>query len=69
MIITDWIHSIAGSLILVSLALGVEASPAFLSQYWLLLAAFVGLNLFQYGITKFCPMELILRKLGVREIR
>lgn len=69
MIITDWIHSIAGFLILVSLALGVEASPIFLSKYWLLLAAFVGLNLFQYGISKFCPMELILRRLGVKEIR
>lgn len=69
MIITDWIHTIAGSLILVSLALGVDASPVFISKYWLLLAAFVGLNLFQYGISKFCPMELILRKLGVREIR
>jgi len=69
MIITDWIHTIAGSLILVSLALGYEDSPIFLSTYWLLLTVFVGLNLFQYGISKFCPMELLLRKLGVREIR
>ena len=69
MIITDWIHTIAGSFIIISLLLGVEASPLFHSSYWLLLTAFVGLNLFQYGLTKFCPMALILRKLGIPESR
>lgn len=69
MITTDWIHTIAGTFILVTLALGVEASPVFHSQYWLLFTAFVGLNLFQFGITKFCPMEFILKKLGVPQSR
>jgi hypothetical protein len=69
MIITDWIHTIAGTFILVSLALGVPASPFFHSQYWLLFTAFVGLNLFQYGITKFCPLGFILKVLGVPESR
>ncbi|MFT5697244.1 MAG: hypothetical protein ACI8ZB_000092 [Desulforhopalus sp.] len=69
MIITDWIHSIAGFFILFSLSLGVEASPIFHSSYWLLFTAFVGLNLFQFGLTKFCPMGFILKKLGVAELR
>ena len=69
MVVTDWIHTIAGTFILVTLALGVEASPLFHSKYWLLFTAFVGLNLFQYGISKFCPIALILRKLGVPERR
>ena len=71
MIITDWIHVIAGSFILLSLLLGVDCpgNPLFLSRYWLLLTAFVGANLFQFGLTKFCPMALILKKLGVRENR
>jgi len=64
MIITDWIHVIAGFFILLSLFLGV-----FQSTYWLFFTAFVGLNLFQYGFTKFCPMGIILKKFGVRETR
>jgi hypothetical protein len=69
MIISDWIHAIAGTFILLSLSLGVEASPLFHSSYWLIFTAFVGLNLFQFGFSKFCPLGLILRKLGVPEAR
>jgi len=69
MIITDWVHTIAGFFILLSLALGVDASPIFLSKYWLLFTAFVGLNLFQYGFSKLCPLGLILKALGVPETR
>ena len=69
MIVTDWIHAIAGTFILVSLALGVEASPLFVSRYWLLLTAFVGLNLLQFGFSKFCPLGVILKRLGVPESR
>ncbi len=69
MIISDWIHAIAGSFILFSLALGVEASPIFISKYWLFFTAFVGLNLLQFGFSKFCPLGLILKKLGVPERR
>ena len=61
MIIANWIHTIAGFFILLSLALGVETSPLFLSRYWLFFTTFVGLNFFQFGFTKFCPMELILK--------
>ncbi len=69
MIITDWIHVLAGTFILLSLALGVEASPLFHSKYWLFFTAFVGANLFQFGISKFCPMGMILKALGVPENR
>lgn len=69
MIITDWIHVIAGFFILLSLSLGIEASPIFHSSYWLFFTAFVGLNLFQFGFSKFCPLEFILKKLGVPEDR
>ena len=65
MIITDWIHSIAGFFILLSLALGVEASPIFMHKYWLFFTAFVGANLFQFGFSKFCPMGILLKALGV----
>lgn len=69
MIISDWIHVLAGFFILLSLSLGVEASPIFHSSYWLFFTTFVGLNLFQFGFTKFCPLGLILKKLGVPEHR
>jgi len=51
---------IAGIFILVSVALGHWVSP-----YWYLLTAFVGLNLFQSAFTNRCPMMTFLRKLGV----
>jgi hypothetical protein len=63
----DWVHAIAGLFILVSLALGVEASPFFHSSYWLFFTAFVGLNLLQFGFSKFCPLAFILKRLGVPE--
>ncbi len=65
--VNDSIHSIAGFFILLSLALGVEASPVFMSKYWLWFTAFVGANLLQFGFSKFCPMDTILKKLGVPE--
>lgn len=67
MTVNDYIHLFAGTFILLSLALGVEASPIFMSKYWLWFTAFVGANLFQYGLSKFCPMGIILKKLGVKE--
>jgi len=54
------IYLVAGSLVLTGLALGY-----WVDQRWLLLAAFVGLNLFQTAFTGFCPLERILIKLGV----
>jgi hypothetical protein len=61
------IRIFAGTFILLSLALGVEGSPIFLSKWWLGFTAFVGLNLFQYGFTNACPLGWMLKKLGVPE--
>jgi hypothetical protein len=65
---TSWqiVRLFAGSFILVSLALGVPGSPLFLSTWWLALTAFVGANLLQSSLTRWCPLEIILRKLGVQ---
>ena len=60
------VRLIAGSFILISLALGVPASPVFVSQWWLAFTAFVGANLLQSALTRWCLMETILRRLGVR---
>jgi disulfide bond formation protein DsbB len=60
------VRIVAGLFILLSLSLGIEASPLFQSQKWLWFNAFVGLNLFQSGFTQFCPLEMILKKLGVQ---
>jgi hypothetical protein len=54
------IYLVAGTLVLTGLALGY-----WIDQRWLLLAAFVGLNLFQTAFTGFCPLERSLVKLGV----
>ena len=67
MTVNDFIHVLAGSFILLSLALGVQASPIFHSAYWLWFTAFVGANLLQFGFTKVCPLGFILKKLGVKE--
>ena len=57
----------AGAFVLASLALGVEASPIFVSKHFLWFTLFVGANLFQSGFTKFCPMDIFLKKFGVKE--
>lgn len=69
MIVSDWIHVIAGLFVLISLSLGIETSPVFHSKYWLFFTAFVGLNLFQFGFSKFCPLGYILKRFGVPEER
>ena len=63
------IHIVAGTFILLSLALGLPDSTVFVSKWWLALTAFVGANLFQFGFTNVCPMGWILKKLGVPESR
>jgi hypothetical protein len=65
---TSWqlVRVFAGIFILLSLALGFPGSPVFVSPWWLAFTAFVGLNLLQSGITHWCLMESILRKLGMR---
>jgi len=63
------IRIFAGTFILLSLALGVEGSPIFVSKWWLVFTAFVGANLLQFGFTNFCPLGWILKKAGVPESR
>ena len=60
------IRIFAGAFVLVSLALGVKGSPVFVHEYFLWFTAFVGANLLQSGFTQLCPLETILKKLGVR---
>jgi hypothetical protein len=60
------VNAMAGTFILLSLGLGVEASPVFHSVYWLWFTAFVGANLLQSSFTGFCPAAIILKKLGAR---
>jgi len=55
-----WVRLAAGSFVLISLALAQVHSV-----YWLLFTAFVGLNLLQSSLTRWCLLEDILRKLGV----
>ncbi len=51
----------AGTFVLLSLALGYWVSP-----YWLLFTAFVGLNLLQSGFTNWCPAMWFFKKLGLK---
>jgi Protein of unknown function (DUF2892) len=63
---TSWqiVRVVAGTFILLSLALGIPGSPIFMSSWWLAFTAFVGVNLLQSGLTQWCLMEQIVRKLG-----
>jgi hypothetical protein len=61
------IRIFAGTFVLLSLALGVKESPIYVSSYFLWFTAFVGANLLQSGFTRFCPLEIVLKKLGVKE--
>ena len=54
--------TLAGSMLLISLALAWLVSP-----YWLILTAFVGANLLQAAFTGFCPAAIIFRRLGLKE--
>jgi hypothetical protein len=54
------IRRFAGTFVLASLLLAY-----YHSRYWLWFTAFVGFNLLQSSFTGFCPLEIILRKLGV----
>ena len=56
------LRMVAGIVILASLALGY-----WVSEYWYLFTAFVGLNLFQSAFTNWCPVMIVLRKMGLPE--
>ncbi|MFN8967272.1 MAG: DUF2892 domain-containing protein [Pseudanabaena sp.] len=58
---SQWVRLVAGSMVLLSLSLSL------INASWLFLTAFVGLNLLQSAFTKWCPLIVILQKLGVRE--
>jgi len=59
MSIDRMVMAFAGTIILLSLVLALVHST-----YWLFLTAFVGANLFQAAFTRFCPLALVLKKLG-----
>lgn len=65
--VNQFVRIFAGAFVLISLALGVEGSPLFVNANFLWFLAFVGANLFQSGFTRFCPLEIFLRKLGVKD--
>jgi len=65
--VNQYVRIFAGAFVLISLALGVDGSPLFVNSNFLWFTAFVGANLFQSGFTKLCPLENILRKLGVKD--
>lgn len=60
--LNEWLRAIAGAFVLVSVALGHWVSP-----WFFLFTAFVGLNLLQSAFTRWCPMMSLLRALKVRE--
>jgi hypothetical protein len=62
------VRIVAGFFVMTSLALGMEGSPLFVNANWLWFTTFVGANLFQSGFTRFCPLDMILKRLGVRDI-
>jgi hypothetical protein len=62
MTIEEALRAIAGTFILISVALGYFVSP-----WWFLFTAFVGANLLQSAFTKWCPMMPLLRKAGLRD--
>ena len=55
------VRAVAGAMVLISIALAY-----FVNIYWLGLAAFVGINLLQSSFTRFCPLEIILDKAGIK---
>lgn len=61
MTVERWLRLIAGTFVLLSLALGHWVNP-----YFYLFTAFVGLNLLQSGFTDWCPMMTFLKLLGVK---
>ncbi len=61
MTIERWVMAVAGTFILISVNLAV-----FYSINWLWFTGFVGLNLLQSAFTGFCPLAIILKKMGVK---
>jgi hypothetical protein len=62
MTLENSIRLLAGTLVLFSILMYLLVSP-----YWLLLAAFVGFNLLQSSVTRFCPAEIVFKRLFFRD--
>lgn len=62
MTVENAIRIMAGSMILLSLALGLLVSP-----WWFILTGFVGVNLIQSAFTGFCPAEMVFKKIGLKQ--
>jgi hypothetical protein len=62
MTVNEALRAMAGFFVLLTVALGYWVSP-----YWFLFTAFVGLNLLQSAFTRWCPAMAIFRKLGLKE--
>ncbi len=60
--VNDALRLIAGTFVIISVALGLTVSPWFFA-----FTAFVGLNLMQSAFTRWCPMMTMLRKAGLEE--
>jgi hypothetical protein len=56
------VRAVAGSMVLISVTLAYN-----FDIQWLWLSVFVGANLLQSSFTKFCPLEIILEKVGVKD--
>jgi len=68
MTVERMVRIIAGFFIMLSLALAHFSGSVDITQLsWLWFTAFVGFNLFQSGITRFCPMDIMLKKAGVKQ--
>ncbi len=61
MSVERWLRLIAGAFVMLSVALGYWVTP-----WWFLFTAFVGLNLFQSGFSNWCPMMVLLRRIGAK---
>ncbi|WP_339739293.1 DUF2892 domain-containing protein [uncultured Maricaulis sp.] len=62
MTINSAVRLLAGSMVLISIALSIWVHP-----YWIALAIFVGFNLVQSSFTGFCPPSIVLRKFGLKD--
>lgn len=62
MTVDNIVHLVAGIMVLVSITLANFVDPN-----WMWLGVFVGVNLAQSGITRFCPLAFMLKKAGVQE--
>jgi len=60
--VNEWLRLVAGSFILASLILGILHNP-----YWFFFTGFVALNLMQSAVSRWCPMMMIPRKLGIKD--